>query len=192
MTILKEIKIKKITHNKETKPVYDIEVENNHHYFLENGIVSHNSGFVYASSMLVLMQKLKLKEDEDGNKVSEVRGIRAKCTCLKSRYNKPFETTTINIPYDTGMNVYSGLIDLFENKGLLVKDGNKLAYTDLAGNTDKWFRKQIIQDTSILDTIIREFPEKMASLGKDSNGRKISKSEDEEITEEYQDKTEEE
>lgn len=185
MTILKEIKIKKITHNKETKPVYDIEVENNHHYFLENGIVSHNSGFVYASSMLVLMQKLKLKEDEDGNKVSEVRGIRAKCTCLKSRYNKPFETTTINIPYDTGMNIYSGLIDLFENKGLLVKEGNKLSYTDLSGNTEKWFRKQLIQDTSILDIIMREFSEKMEQLGKDSNGRKINKEDDEIITEEY-------
>lgn len=147
--------------------------------------ITGGSGFVYASSMLVLMQKLKLKEDEDGNKVSEVRGIRAKCTCLKSRYNKPFETTTINIPYDTGMNIYSGLIDLFENKGLLVKEGNKLSYTDLSGNTEKWFRKQLIQDTSILDIIMREFPEKMEQLGKDSNGRKINKEDDEIITEEY-------
>ncbi len=34
-------------------------------------------GFVYASSIVVAMKKLKLKEDEAGNKITEVRGIRA-------------------------------------------------------------------------------------------------------------------
>ena len=140
--------------------------------------ITGGSGFVYASSMLILMQKLKLKEDENGNKVSEVKGIRAKCTCLKSRYNKPFETTTINIPYDKGMNPYSGLIELFESKGILVKEGNKLAYTDLEGTSDKWFRKEIIQDPTILDKIMTEFTRKMGTLGKDKNGRTLKTEEE--------------
>ena len=39
--------------------------------------ISGGQGFIYASSIVVAMKKLKLKEDEDGNKVSDVRGIRA-------------------------------------------------------------------------------------------------------------------
>ena len=41
--------------------------------------ISGGQGFVYASSIVVAMKKLKLKEDESGNKVSEVNGIRAAC-----------------------------------------------------------------------------------------------------------------
>ncbi len=37
------MKIKKITKLENTQPVWDIEVENDHHYITENGCVSHNS-----------------------------------------------------------------------------------------------------------------------------------------------------
>jgi RecA/RadA recombinase len=73
--------------------------------------ISGGQGFVYASSIVVAMKKLKLKEDEDGNKVSEVNGIRAACKIMKTRYAKPFESLQIKIPYETGMNPYSGLLD---------------------------------------------------------------------------------
>ena len=73
----------------------------------------------------VAMKKLKLKEDEDGNKVSDVRGIRAACKVMKTRYAKSFEGVQVKIPYETGMNPYSGLVDLFQKQGLLKKDGNR-------------------------------------------------------------------
>jgi len=73
---------------------------------------------------------LKLKEDEDGNKITKVRGIRAVCKVVKTRYAKPFEKVEIKIPYDTGMNPCSGLVNLFENEGLLTKKGNRLAFVD--------------------------------------------------------------
>ena len=79
------------------------------------------------------MKKLKLKEDEDGNKIHEVRGIRAGCKVMKTRYAKPFEGVQVKIPYETGMNSYSGLLELFEKKGLIVKLSNRLAYTTLDG-----------------------------------------------------------
>ena len=53
--------------------------------------ISGGQGFIYASSIVVAMRKLKLKEDEDGNKTTDVRGIRAACKVMKTRYNKPFE-----------------------------------------------------------------------------------------------------
>jgi len=87
------------------------------------------------------MRKLKLKEDEDGNKVSEVKGIRAACKIMKTRYAKPFESVQVKIPYETGMNPYSGLVDLFESKGLLEKEGNRLKYVLANGTEIKQFRK---------------------------------------------------
>ena len=104
--------------------------------------ISGGQGFVYASSIVVAMRKLKLKEDEDGNKISEVRGIRSACKVMKTRYSKPFESVQIKIPYESGMNPYSGAIELFEAKGILVKEGNKLAYTSpVTGEIIKEFRK---------------------------------------------------
>jgi len=87
------------------------------------------------------MRKLKLKEDEDGNKISEVKGIRAACKVMKTRYSKPFESVQVKIPYETGMNPYSGCTDLFEAKGMLKKEGNSLVYTTKDGEIIKQFRK---------------------------------------------------
>ena len=90
--------------------------------------ISGGQGFVYASSIVVAMKKLKLKEDLNGNKTSEVNGIRAACKIMKTRYAKPFETLQIKIPYETGMNPYSGIVELFEKVGLLVQQGNRLKW----------------------------------------------------------------
>ena len=104
--------------------------------------ISGGQGFIYASSIVVAMKKLKLKEDEDGNKISEVKGIRAACKIMKTRYAKPFETVQVKIPYETGMNPYSGLVDLFEGKGILKKDGNRLAHVTADGEIIKFYRKE--------------------------------------------------
>ena len=103
--------------------------------------ISGGQGFIYASSIVVAMRKLKLKEDEDGNKISEVKGIRAACKIMKTRYAKPFESVQVKIPYETGMNPYSGLVDLIEAKEMLKKEGNSLVYTTSDGKIVKKFRK---------------------------------------------------
>lgn len=103
--------------------------------------ISGGQGFIYASSIVVAMKKLKLKEDDEGNKISEVRGIRAACKVMKTRYAKPFESVQVKIPYDTGMNPYSGLTDWAEAKGLLKKEGNSLVYILPDGEVIKKFRK---------------------------------------------------
>ena len=118
--------------------------------------ISGGQGFVYASSIVVAMKKLKLKEDEDGNKVSEVNGIRASCKIMKTRYSKPFETLQIKIPYTTGMNPYSGLVDMFEKQGLLKQEGNRLKWIDPeTGEEFKFYRKEWKDDK--LDMIMNKF-----------------------------------
>jgi recombination protein RecA len=104
--------------------------------------ISGGQGFVYASSIVVAMKKLKLKTDADGNKVTDVLGIRSKCKIMKTRYAKPFEEVSVEIPYSTGMAPTSGLVDMFEKMGVLSKVGNKLAYTSKAtGEIVAEFRK---------------------------------------------------
>jgi RecA/RadA recombinase len=104
--------------------------------------ISGGQGFVYASSIVVAMRKLKLKEDLDGNKTTTVNGIRAACKVMKTRYAKPFESVQVKIPYETGMDPYSGLVDMFEAKGILNKEGNRLKYVDLDGEVHLDYRKQ--------------------------------------------------
>jgi recombination protein RecA len=103
--------------------------------------ISGGQGFVYASSIVVAMKKLKLKEDEDGNKISDVMGIRAACKIMKTRYAKPFESIQVKIPYESGMSPYSGLTDMLEKSGALKKEGNSLVYTTKDGEILKSFRK---------------------------------------------------
>ena len=120
--------------------------------------ISGGQGFIYASSIVVAMKKLKLKEDEDGNKVSDVRGIRAACKVMKTRYAKPFEGVQVKIPYETGMDPYSGLVDMFEKQGLIVKDGNRLKYIDSKGTEHKEYRKNWTGD--MLDLVMSDFANK--------------------------------
>lgn len=117
--------------------------------------ISGGQGFIYASSIVVAMKKLKLKEDDDGNKISEVRGIRAACKVMKTRYAKPFEGVQVKIPYETGMNPYSGLLELFEAKGLIEKSGNRLKYTTFDGEEILEYRKKWTGE--LLDKVMDEF-----------------------------------
>jgi hypothetical protein len=120
--------------------------------------ISGGQGFIYASSIVVAMKKMKLKEDEDGNKISEVMGIRAGCKVMKTRYAKPFEGMQVKIPYETGMNPYSGLTDLAEKKGLLKKDGNRLMFVTSDGEIIKQFRKAWeSNEEGCLDKVMQDF-----------------------------------
>jgi recombination protein RecA len=127
--------------------------------------ISGGQGFVYASSIVVAMKKLKLKEDEDGNKVAEVNGIRAACKIMKTRYAKPFESIQVKIPYETGMSPYSGLTDMLEKSGALKKEGNSLVYTTEDGEVLKAFRKgwEANKD-GILDKVMLEYTGKTKSV----------------------------
>jgi hypothetical protein len=132
--------------------------------------ISGGQGFVYASSIVVAMKKLKLKTDADGNKTTTVNGIRAACKIMKTRYAKPFESVQVEIPYTTGMSPASGLVDLFEAKGVLTKSGNKLQYISKdTGEVRSEFRKNWTEDK--LKVIMDEWDDTIvnAVVADDSN-----------------------
>ena len=130
--------------------------------------ISGGQGFIYASSIVVAMKKMKLKEDEDGNKISDVMGIRAGCKVMKTRYAKPFEGMQIKIPYETGMNPYSGMVDLAEKRGMLKKEGNSLVFVTSDGEVIKQFRKKWeSNEGGCLDKIMLDFGKQQETVSTD-------------------------
>ncbi len=120
--------------------------------------ISGGAGPVYASSIVVAMKQLKLKENSEGTKVTDVLGIRAGCKVMKTRFNKPFEDIELQIPYDKGMSPYSGFFDLIEKKKFVTRDGNRYVYTDLNGEVHKYFRKEWSRnENGIMDLVMSEF-----------------------------------
>ena len=144
--------------------------------------ISGGQGFIYASSIVVAMKKLKLKEDDDGNKISDVRGIRAGCKVMKTRYAKPFEGVQVKIPYETGMNPYSGLVDLCEKKELLQKDGNRLKYTTSAGEEIKQFRKEWERNEGgCLDTVMNDWNETPVKISESVEAPEVDLGEEQDV-----------
>lgn len=121
--------------------------------------VSGGSGFVYASSIMVAMGKLNLKENEDGDKVSKVEGIRSKCKTMKTRFTKPFESIELKIPYRGGLDPYSGLFDMFKEYDLFERNGNKYRYVDIeTGEEYNHFEKAWNKNTDgALDVVMKQF-----------------------------------
>jgi hypothetical protein len=88
---------------------------------------------------------------------------------MKTRYAKPFEDIQLQIPYETGMNPYSGFFDLLEKKGMIKKEGNRYSYTDLNGEVHKYFRKEWSKnENGIFDLVMSEFGKKEVTLNNDN------------------------
>lgn len=121
--------------------------------------ISGGNGPIFASSIVVAFSKRKLKEDEDGNKTTTINGIKCRAKVVKSRYSKPFEQVVMNVPWEGGLDPYSGLFSLFETSGMLVKVGNRYSYTTVSGEEIKEYRKNISNEQ--YDLIMEEFPAKI-------------------------------
>lgn len=132
--------------------------------------ISGGAGFIFASSIVVAMKKRKLKLDNEGNKTSTVNGIRSACKVVKSRYSKPFEDIELAIPYESGLDLYTGLLDLFEKRGLITKQGNRLRYVDIdTGVEHVEFRKKWITGMrDVFDTIMAQYKRHPTITGVDT------------------------
>jgi len=97
----------------------------------------------YSLSQIIMLTKLKLKAE--GGKVgqpADVTGIRMKCEGFKTRFTKPFQISTIEVPYDTGMDPYSGLLPVMVQMGIVTTKGG---WNYIPG-TDVKFRRTDFKD----------------------------------------------
>lgn len=79
----------------------------------------------YSASQIVLVTKLNLKD-----KIAKtITGIRMKCFGFKSRFSKPFESVTIEVPYFEGMDPFNGMLDIAVQMGVVTKAGAWYTHT---------------------------------------------------------------
>lgn len=131
------------------------------------GVWVINDAVRYSLSQIALLTRLKLKDDS-----KEVSGIRMKCEGFKTRFTKPFQTVVIDVPYETGMNEYSGLIDVAESMGILARAGS---YKQIVGTDTKFYAKNIADYADdILAALQTKVDEEgaMIEVGKDEEEEK--------------------
>ena len=80
----------------------------------------------YSLSQIVLLTKLKLRESTS----TDVLGIRMKCEGYKTRFTQPYQSVTIEVPYEQGMDPYNGLMDVAIEKGIIKRSGGWYSLTD--------------------------------------------------------------
>ena len=85
------------------REVFDISTTENV-YITDNGLINHNSGIVYGSSVIMNLAKAQLKES------TEVVGQRVIAKAQKNRFCKP-TPCEFEIRFDTSLNPYKGLQD---------------------------------------------------------------------------------
>lgn len=90
----------------------------------------------YSLSQIILITKLKLKDTGS----TEVKGIRMKTEGYKTRFTKPFQKVVIEVPYDEGMDPYSGLLDVALELGIVNKKGARYV---IDGDDTSWYAKNI-------------------------------------------------
>jgi recombination protein RecA len=94
----------------------------------------------YSASQIALLSKLKLKDKSGG--ANETIGIRMKAEGYKTRFAKPFQSVTIEVPYDTGMDPLSGLLEAAMGLGVVVQKGSWYRMSD----SDELWRAAAIAD----------------------------------------------
>jgi hypothetical protein len=82
------------------------------------GVWVVNDAVKYSLSQIVMVTKLKLKEGTD------VTGIRLRAHGYKTRFTKPFQTIELEVPYDQGIDPYSGLLEAAVSQKLIVQGGS--------------------------------------------------------------------
>jgi len=83
-----------------------------------------NDAIRYACSQILLATRLKLKQEGSKDPMGDVIGIRLKAEGFKTRFGSPFQTTTVHVPYETGIDPFSGMFDIAVSLGVIVKSGS--------------------------------------------------------------------
>ena len=112
-----KLKIKNIKHSARRADVYDVETPT-HDYILEGGIISHNtlelyskdvvgggSGGYYSADTIFIIGR---QQEKDGK---ELTGYNFIINVEKSRYVREKSKIPIEVSFDSGISIWSGLLD---------------------------------------------------------------------------------
>jgi len=77
-------------------------------------------------SQILLLTNRKMRDAKTKN----FEGINLKVYGYKTRFCKPFQAASIEIPYDSGINPFSGILEVAESAGIVTKSGAWYTYDD--------------------------------------------------------------
>jgi hypothetical protein len=98
--------------------VFDISVKDEQHYVLENGVVTHNSGPLLSANNVYFIGR---SQEKDG---TELSGYNFNITVEKSRTVKEKSKLPLTVMFDSGINKFSGLLDLALELKAVIKPSN--------------------------------------------------------------------
>jgi RecA/RadA recombinase len=119
------------------------------------GMYSVTPALRYACSQIVLITKLRLKDEEVNKytKEKEILGIRLKAETFKSRFSKIGSKVTVEVPYDRGMSQYSGLLErLLEDE--IITNPSVGWYMVSVDGVEKKFRAKELEDPDSAKAIV--------------------------------------
>lgn len=94
----------------------------------------------FSLSQIILIQKRKLKDDSKGAKVGDFAGVRMICEGYKTRFTKPFQKVEIEVPYETGMDPLSGLLEVAKQAEVIIQKGSRYS---MASSEESWYSRDI-------------------------------------------------
>lgn len=131
---------------------------------------SGGSGPLYMASVIVqLAKKNEKQESEDEAILPEAKnynGVTLRALTVKNRFVPPFLEASINLNYLTGLDKYSGLLEMAVNHGLIVQTGSTYQKAD---GTKLGYAKTFTKDKSFFESLIPELDKKLATAYKYGN-----------------------
>ena len=82
-----------------------------------NGKWIVNNGLRFACSQIFMVESLTLKEE------TKITGVRMRVENYKSRFTMKGARVEVEVPFDTGMDKYSGILDMFVEQEIIRKSG---------------------------------------------------------------------
>jgi len=129
--------------------VYDISVRDEENYVLENGVITHNTGPMYSANNVFIVGKRQIKEGKD------VIGWQFILNVEKSRTIREKSAIPFEVLYGSGLDTYSGLLDIAIATGHVVKP--KMGWYARANvEDDKNWRRKETSTTKFWDPILKD------------------------------------
>jgi len=114
----------------------------------------------FAFSQIGMVTKLAFKKDKSS---SIFDGITLKLKGDKTRFTKPFQQCRIDVPYDAGIDRYSGILDaavsldiVEENGSWFNYKGHKFQKSGFSEHKEEIFQQVLAKDNAILNVSISE------------------------------------
>lgn len=117
------------------------------------------SGPLYMSSVIIQLakkvQRVSVTDNKDANldttsQAKDINGLTLRAFITKNRFAIPFLETEMYLNFASGLNKYSGLLEMAESYGVLTKDGHRYVFD----GENIGFYKNWKNDTALWERII--------------------------------------